>query len=62
MLRIKDHEAALMDMLQRLINGENFTSKFAAIQLMPVVFGEFSRANQQEIMTQFNQLARDDTP
>ena len=51
-----------MGMIQRLMNGECFTSKFAAVQLFPVVFPSVTPASQQEIMTMYNQISHDETP
>ena len=45
-IRIRDFEMSIMGMIQRLMEGECFTSKFAAVQLFPCVFSHMSPANQ----------------
>lgn len=62
LVRIKDFENSIMTMLQRLMNGECYTSKFAAIQLFPCVYTSLSSAKQQEIMAMFNTVSQDETP
>ena len=61
-IHVKDFEANIMAMLQRLMNDECQTSKFAAIQLFPCVYTHFQISNQQEIMNMYYQLAQDETP
>lgn len=51
-----------MGMIQRLMNGESFTSKFAAVQLFPCIYPNVSAANQQEIMQLYTQISQDETP
>jgi len=46
-----------MAMLKRLMDGESYTSKFAAIALFPSVYTSFSSARQQEIMAMFNKIS-----
>ena len=53
-VRVKDFETVIMGMLGRLMNGDSYTSKFAAIQLIPCVYAHFSAANQTEIMSMYN--------
>lgn len=36
--KIKDVEQPLLDMIKRLINGESYTSKFPATQLIPFIY------------------------
>jgi len=62
MVRIKDFEVSIMGMLSNLMNGDCYSSKFAAIQLIPCVYTHFSSANQQEIMNMFNTVSQDETP
>jgi hypothetical protein len=40
-IRIKDFEACIMSMLGRLTQGEIYTTKMAAVQLVPVVYTHF---------------------
>ena len=61
-IRIRDFEMSIMGMIQRLMEGECFTSKFAAVQLFPCVFSHMSPANQQEIMTMYIAISQDETP
>ena len=51
-----------MGMIQRLINGDCFTTKFAAVQLFPCVYTHVSAANQQELMKMYDVLSKDETP
>lgn len=61
-IRIKDFEGCIMEMLQRLMQGDVYTTKFAAIQLVPVVYTHFSSSSQQELMEIFNQVSADEMP
>jgi len=40
--KIRDIEGDLMAMIKRLMNGENFTSKFAATYLIPTLYPHVS--------------------
>jgi hypothetical protein len=40
-IRIKDFEGPIMSMIQRLMNSECYTTKFAAIQMIPIVYTYF---------------------
>ena len=51
-----------MGMIQRLMNGECFTTKFAAVQMFPCVYAYLSPASQQEIMNMYNQISQDEAP
>lgn len=53
-IRIKDFESSIMGMISRLMNGECFTSKFAAVQLFPCIYSHVNPTNQQELMTMYN--------
>lgn len=57
MIRIKDFESGIMGMIGRLMNGDCFTSKFAAVQLFPVVYSHLSPNNQMEIMNMYNTIS-----
>lgn len=45
-LRLKDIEGHVMDIIKRLLNGENYQSKFAATTLIPTVYAHLSPASQ----------------
>ena len=62
LIRIRDFEQVIMGMIQRLINGDCFTTKFAAVQLFPCVYTHVSAANQQELMKMYDVLSKDETP
>lgn len=62
MIRIRDFESAIMGMIQRLMNGDCFTSKFAAVQLFPCVYSNVTSASQQELMSMYNTISQDETP
>lgn len=40
----------LVDIVKRLKEGEGYTSKFAALQLIPTLLPHVSPANQQSLM------------
>ena len=46
-----------MGMIDRLLNGECFTSKFAAVQLFPIVYPHVSTASQAAIMDKYNTIS-----
>ena len=56
-IQIRDFEVSIMGMIQRLMNGECFTSKFAAVQLFPMIYPNLTPANQQEMMTMYNAIS-----
>ena len=41
-LRLKEIEGQVMETIKRLMNGDNYQSKFAATQLIPAVFAHLS--------------------
>lgn len=41
-VRVKDIEPQIMETIKRLMNGEGYTSKFAATQLIPTVYVHLS--------------------
>lgn len=45
-VKIRDIEAQLLEMIKRLMNGESYTSKFAAINIIPVIFPSVSASSQ----------------
>lgn len=49
-VKAKDVEGPVLDMVRRLMQGESYTSKFAATQLIPFVYPHVSQAAQQELM------------
>ena len=61
-IRIKEFENCIMSMLQRLISADFYTSKLAAIQLVPVVYPHFTAPSQTELMEIFNLASRDEMP
>jgi xanthosine utilization system XapX-like protein len=61
-VKIKDIEGHIVEMVKRLMTSEGYTSKFAGIQLIPTMFGQVSTAHQQELMTLYIAAAQDDIP
>jgi hypothetical protein len=45
-LRLKDIEGQVMEVIKRLMNGENYQSKFSATSLIPSVYPHMSPPNQ----------------
>jgi serine/threonine-protein phosphatase 2A regulatory subunit A len=45
MVKVKEIEPKLMEMVKRLMNGEGYTSKFAATYLIPSLYPHVSTAN-----------------
>jgi hypothetical protein len=37
-------------MIERLMNGENYTSKLAALELFPIIYLHLSASHQQDIV------------
>lgn len=44
-LKLKDFEGPTMDLIKRLMDGENYQSKFASTVLIPAVYTQMSPAN-----------------
>jgi len=61
-IKVKDFEGDVMSMIQRLMSGENFTSKFTGTQLIPHLFQHVSSQNQAELMTLFTNASKDEVP
>ena len=61
-IRIKEFENCIMSMLQRLMAADYYTTKLAAIQLVPVVYAHFSAPSQTELMEIFNLASKDEMP
>ena len=40
-----------MEIIKRLMNGDNYQSKFAATHLIPTVYAHLSPASQQDLLT-----------
>jgi serine/threonine-protein phosphatase 2A regulatory subunit A len=59
---LKDIEAPVMDIIKRLMNGENYQSKFAATSLIPTVYAHLSTSSQQDLLAMFIQVSQDDIP
>lgn len=51
-----------MDIIKRLMHGENYQSKFAATSLIPLVYAQLSPGSQQELLAMFIQVSQDDIP
>lgn len=51
-----------METVKRLMNGENYQSKFAATQLIPAVFTHMSPQSQQELLIMYIQVSQDEIP
>jgi xanthosine utilization system XapX-like protein len=49
-MKVKDVESQIVDMIKRLMNGEGYTSKFSAIQIIPTVYLHVSSGNQHELL------------
>lgn len=43
MIRPKDFESQIIEMIKRLMNGESYTSKFSATQLIPTIYPNVSQ-------------------
>jgi hypothetical protein len=41
-MRLKDIETHVMEIVKRLMNGDNYQSKFSATQLIPTVYAHLS--------------------
>lgn len=61
-LRLKDIEPQVMEIIKRLMNGENYQSKFGATSLIPTVYQHLSPASQQELLAMYIQVSQDDIP
>ena len=59
---MRDFETIIMGMIMRLMNGDSFTTKFAAVQLFPCIYMHLSPAYQQEVMSMYNTISLDETP
>jgi hypothetical protein len=44
-------------MIERMMNGETYTSKHAAIQLFPVIYPYLSPSHQKDIISLFTQTS-----
>lgn len=44
-LRLKDIEGHVMDIVKRLMNGDNYQSKFTGTALIPAVYAHLSAAS-----------------
>jgi type II secretory pathway component PulF len=50
LVNIKDLKQQIIQMVERLMNGESYTSKLAAIKLFPVIYLHLSASNQKDII------------
>lgn len=48
-----------MGMMQRLMDGDNNTSRYTAVHLIPVLFVHLQAQNQQELLEFFNKIVAD---
>jgi len=51
-----------MEIIKRLMNGENYQSKFAGTQLIPTVYAHLSPGSQQELLALYIQVSQDEIP
>ncbi|CDW78034.1 serine threonine-protein phosphatase 2a 65 kda regulatory subunit a beta isoform-like [Stylonychia lemnae] len=49
-VKIKDIETQVVDLVKRLMNGEGYTAKFSATQLIPTIYPNVSPQSQQDLM------------
>ncbi len=49
-VNIKEMKQQVIQMVERLMNGETYTSKLAAIKLFPVIYPHLSSSNQKDII------------
>jgi hypothetical protein len=50
-LPIKEVETEMMGIIKRLMNGDWYTSKIPAIEMIPTCYPHVSPSNQQELLT-----------
>lgn len=61
-MRIKDFEATLMQMQQRMANKDDNTSRYTAVHLIPTVYPFFTPQNQSELIEIFSKISQDQNP
>lgn len=50
LVNIKDLKQQIIQMIERLMNGETYASKLAAIQLFPVIYPHLQTSHQKDII------------
>ena len=50
LVNVKDMKQQIIQMIERLMNGETYTSKLAAIHLFPVIYPHLSPTHQKDII------------
>ena len=53
-INIKDCKQQIIQMIERLMNGETYASKLSAIQLFPVIYLHLSPSHQKDIINLFS--------
>jgi len=53
LVNIKDLRQQIIQMIERLMNGETYTSKLAAIHFFPVIYPHLSQSHQKDIINLF---------
>ena len=57
LINIRDFKQLIIQMIERLMNGETYSSKLSAIQLFPVIYLHLSKSHQNDIVNLFSQCA-----
>lgn len=50
LVNIKDLKQQIIQMIERLMNGETYASKLAAIQLFPIIYPHLQTSHQKDII------------
>ena len=50
MVDMKEMKQSVIQMVERLMNGETYTSKLAAIRLFPVIYPHLNQSLQKDII------------
>lgn len=61
-VNVKDLRQQIIQMIERLMNGETYTSKLAAMELFPVIYLHLSQSHQRDIINLFMQTSQDEIP
>lgn len=59
MVKVKDYEISLMQMMQRMAQNDTNTSRFTAVNLVPVLYSQVSPPNQAELLEIFQKISSD---
>ena len=62
LVNVKDLRQQIIQMIERLMNGETYTSKLAAMELFPVIYPHLSASHQRDIINLFMQTSQDEIP